>query len=556
VSKLNHNIKKISILSSALLLILAIIFVGYNKLSAGDKVEKQLELGVKYLSENKYEEAVLTYREVIKIDKKNEPAYKGLSIAYTLQEKPDQAEQALQDGLKQVTGSYPLKLALAGLLADQNKKDQAEAIYKEIITIDGSYLPAYQAYARLLVGLNRQKDAVALLEKAAEGNAGQYRISSLLAEQYIKSGSKDKAMVAINQSLSSEPNQAASYKLLEELYNGRWTELNALGDQYIQQGKSMPGQIIRLTGLYKLAKYNEMVKLYEQLSSDLKASPKISLLTAQAYSKLGQKEKGISLSKEVKPESIKDSALVAEIANFYLEAGDKATARSLALKGISLDDTVIDNYVVLSKSYQDEDQSQAVLWKTKSLLNSVFSIQQARKDQELNLSKTADVSVSDQPVVSDNIPNSQIVNKQIEQPKPLNSDDFGVNGIKLDMSQSEVENIIGRPQYVKKVKDSSVIYGGVYYEYSHDEYVYPGLVIEYLDGIDKITVTDGNYLTARNIGIGDTYNEVISVYGQPNRPSKGTIEYNLWFSGGSFYVISFFLNNNVITKIHIYSAAV
>lgn len=375
---MNYLKRKTGTIIVCLTLIVAALFAGCDWFNASARVEKQLELGVKYLSESKYEEAVLAYREVIKIDKKSVPAYKGLSVAYTLQEKPEQAEQALQDGLKQVTGSKPLKIALAGLFVDWNKKDQAEAVYNEIITLDGNYLPAYQAYARLLVGLNRQNDAVALLEKAAAGNAGQYIIYNLLAEQHIKSGSGEKALSVISQSLSAEPNQAGPYKLLVEIYSGRWADLIALGDQYIQQGRNMSGQIIKLTGLYQSGKYDDMLKLFDQLPSDLKASPKARLLAAQAYVKLGQKDQGVNLVKDIKPESIKDAALLAEIANFCLEAGDKETARSLALQGISLDDTVIDNYIVLSKSYQDEDKSQSDIWQTKYLLGSAFSIKETQ----------------------------------------------------------------------------------------------------------------------------------------------------------------------------------
>jgi predicted Zn-dependent protease len=544
---LNYLTKKTIIIPAALLLILAILFVGYNKLSAGDKVDKQLELGIKYLSENKYEEAVLAYREVIKIDKKNVPAYKGLSVAYTLQEKPDQAEQALQDGLKQVTASNPLKLALAGLLFDHNKKDQAESIYKEIITIDGSYLPAYQAYARMLVSLNRQKDAVVLLEKAAAGNAGQYRISSLLAEQYIKAGSKDKAIVAINQSISSEPNQAASYKLLEDLYNGRWTELNALGDQYIQQGKSMPGQIIRLTGLYKLGRYDEMIKQFNQLTGDLKASPKICLLAAQAYSKLGQKEQGISLSREVKPESIKDSALIAEIANFYLEAGDKATARSLALKGISLDDTVIDNYIVLSKSYQDEDKSQSDIWLTKCILGSVFSVKDTKREQEAQNTKQSSQK-STEIEKKDDIKSSTI--------KTISDSDFILNGIYRGMPYDAVITQLGKPLRVEMTNN----YKYLYYDNINvciDITIYQAPFHGFLptNSVRWIETESAKFSSTRGIKAGDSIDMIQALYGNGGKIMGNIIIYSENFSDSTNKCISFIMENQKVKRIMVGSLA-
>ncbi|MDQ0285160.1 Tfp pilus assembly protein PilF [Desulfofundulus luciae] len=82
----------------SVILILLFTFAAGCGGGAGAKVTKQLELAVKYLSENKFEEAILAYQEVIKIDPQNVQAYKGLSVTYYLLGKTDQAEQGLQDG--------------------------------------------------------------------------------------------------------------------------------------------------------------------------------------------------------------------------------------------------------------------------------------------------------------------------------------------------------------------------------------------------------------------------------------------------------------------------
>lgn len=164
--------------------ILTLLFIFATGCGGGAdaRVTKQLELAVKYLSEKKFGEAILAYQEAIKIDPHNAQAYKGLSITYYLLGKTDQAERALQDGLKQVPDSKPLKLAMAGLMVDTGKVERAEALYKEIISQDGKYLPAYQAYCKLLAGTDRQAEAVSLLEKAAAANPDHYQVYSMLAE--------------------------------------------------------------------------------------------------------------------------------------------------------------------------------------------------------------------------------------------------------------------------------------------------------------------------------------------------------------------------------------
>jgi len=193
------------------------------------KVSDKLELAVKYLSEQKYEEAILAYQEVIKIDSKNINAYKGISLAYTLQEKPDQAEQALQDGLKAVPQNTQLQLAMAGLMMDLGKGDQAEAIYKELIGGTNPSLTSYQAYTYYLKQQGKWAEAIALLEQALTKNSNDYQLNFMLAELYSKNGDKEKALLAsINRSMTAQIDQSTSYELLAEMYKGKWADLIAL----------------------------------------------------------------------------------------------------------------------------------------------------------------------------------------------------------------------------------------------------------------------------------------------------------------------------------------
>ena len=60
-----------------------------------------------------------------------------------------------------------------------------------------------------------------------------------------------------------------------------------------------------------------------------------------------------------------------------IDAGDAETARQLAKQGIELDETVIENYLVMYHSYQEEDELQADIWLLKYLLHSVYGVNEA-----------------------------------------------------------------------------------------------------------------------------------------------------------------------------------
>ena len=125
------------------------IMGGCSKNGVSAQVNDKLELAVKYLSEQKYEEAILAYQEVIKIDTKNVTAYKGISLAYVLQEKRISGTDS-KGRIESSSQDISLQLAMAGLMVDQGKNEQAEAIYQGLIEGDASTISVYQAYRLLL----------------------------------------------------------------------------------------------------------------------------------------------------------------------------------------------------------------------------------------------------------------------------------------------------------------------------------------------------------------------------------------------------------------------
>ena len=348
-----------------------------NSTTVSAKVNEKLELAVKYLSENNYEEAIITYQSAIKIDSKNVTAYKGLSLAYQLDNKMDLAEKALDDGLKAVPQTPQLKIALAGLMLDQGKADEAEVIYKELVSGDSPTLPAFQAYTYYLNKQGKQAEAIALLEQAVAKNTTEYKLNAMLAELFYKNGDQEKALAAINKSLTSQVDQSISYQLLTEMYQDKWADLIALGDQYIKQDQTQAGQLLKLSGLFSMGRYDDVIKQYGELTSDLKNNARTRLIVAQAYLKLNKKEQSSELLKTIKVAELKDAGMLADLAAFYLEIGDKDNARKLAVQGIGADESIIANYLVMYRSYEGEDKKLGQVWAYKYLLSSLLSYRES-----------------------------------------------------------------------------------------------------------------------------------------------------------------------------------
>lgn len=99
------SIAKTIILFAVLLIVLTAflaIFLGIRAANKDGNLEKELNLGAKYLSELKYEQAILAYESAIKIDPKSVEAYLGLADAHLGMGAIDEALKVLTEGYEQI----------------------------------------------------------------------------------------------------------------------------------------------------------------------------------------------------------------------------------------------------------------------------------------------------------------------------------------------------------------------------------------------------------------------------------------------------------------------
>ena len=124
--------KKKIVIAAAVLLVLAVL-IGVGTVYATNKAKSKskTDLGNKYLTEAKYEEAIIAFEEAISIDKKNVDARIGASRAYVAIKKVDKAEKVLTDGLGYTPKEAKLYLELATVYLGENKIEDAIKILDE-----------------------------------------------------------------------------------------------------------------------------------------------------------------------------------------------------------------------------------------------------------------------------------------------------------------------------------------------------------------------------------------------------------------------------------------
>lgn len=102
--------------------------------------QEQYDLGVRYLSEGNYEEAIIAFTAAIEIDPKCPEAYLGVAETYIQQGKYDEAYAILEEGLDQTEGDQDIANQL---------KNWDEGVYRPLNSYGGTefiYRLNYYAY--------------------------------------------------------------------------------------------------------------------------------------------------------------------------------------------------------------------------------------------------------------------------------------------------------------------------------------------------------------------------------------------------------------------------
>lgn len=128
IAKSKALTKVLIALGTVILIAIAAIVttVGLTGQSKDRKLQTQLDLGNKYLTEGQYEDAVVAFEAAISIEPKTPEAYKGLAEAYEDMGNNEAAKEALQRGIE-ATADEGLKDYKESIEEEQKKQEAAEA---------------------------------------------------------------------------------------------------------------------------------------------------------------------------------------------------------------------------------------------------------------------------------------------------------------------------------------------------------------------------------------------------------------------------------------------
>ncbi|MEA4924000.1 MAG: tetratricopeptide repeat protein [Syntrophomonadaceae bacterium] len=335
-SKRSRRIISPKVIIGALLAVVIAMggFWGWNSYGSTEvRTQKQLNLAIKYISENDYEKAILAFNEVIKIDPKEIKGYQGLARVYTLQGKYDEAKAAYDKGITAVNQDkqQTLQLGLAGMYIDQGQLDNAEKAFEEIKNSSPNCLEAYWGLAMVYQQQGDNNKAEAMLRQALEQNPNDYRGYNTLALFLKQNGKADEAFDNIVKSLSFEISQQEAYLILKDIFQGRYADLQIKASQLT--ANQPLAAMLKFCGFYLAEDYPQALTIYKDSLQQDQSNLKASIFAAIAIVKTGDLSGANAIIAKLDDKKLSDS-LLSDLAEYYLSAGDQEKARTYAIKAL------------------------------------------------------------------------------------------------------------------------------------------------------------------------------------------------------------------------------
>lgn len=475
------------IVSFLLVMLLLSVLLGgcFEKNKAIAKVDQKLELAIKYLSEQKYEEAILTYNEIIKIDSKQIRAYQGLAKSYTLQGKYDEAMKIYGNGIKAVDkqDAVKLSLSLAGLYQDIDDTSAAEKTYQAIIKEHRGCIEAYQGLALLYEHTGNNEQALAILEQAIQASKDS-RAYNALAGWYIREANIDKATEAICNSMKIDLNQSEAFELADQIFDNNWSELLKKAENLSDDNTL---SFIKFYGLYKGEKYLDAIEVYKGELSQQGNNHKAKVLAAICFFKAGNNEQAIKLIQEISKMPLNEWIMI-DLAKYYLLTGEKDKAIEWAEKSFAASEENIEAVKILYETHSDEMLVNIYL--TRLMIYSWKGL---------------------------NVINQVLFSNELEIPLKSSSKEIGktisLYGVNIGDSYDEVIQKLGNPK--------NTVSDGVHDSDNRSRKVGDSLDYGSIEvGISKfsrrvifVSLSSASSHTSEGIKVGDSLSKVVEVYG-------------------------------------------
>ena len=180
-----------------------------------------IDEGNKQIYYERYNSAEKTFGQLVKADPANAEAWFGLTKAYILDDKKDEALDKLRSASQAISNSPYYEAALGWALLSNGKADSATLYFNDALDQtrqkNAAILSAV-AMAQINVKAGNAAYAVELLQKALKRDKHNPELLVLMGDAYLKMANGSEAYTAYKKAIEENKNYAVAYHRIGEIF--------------------------------------------------------------------------------------------------------------------------------------------------------------------------------------------------------------------------------------------------------------------------------------------------------------------------------------------------
>jgi tetratricopeptide (TPR) repeat protein len=268
---------------------------------------QHLKNGDKYLSESKFQEATLEYRNAIQIDEKLAAAHWGLARAFEALERYPEMIDELQKTVALDKENLDARLRLGNyyLFGSRNRADviaEAERLAKEVLAKDPKNIEGHILMANLLYVQQQKDKAFEELNTAIQLDTNRVESYLSLARFHIANREPEKADVLYKRAISINPNSPPAHteygKFLTQ--QNRQAEGEAELRKAVEVGPTDYNARFTLASFYYVYKqFDKAEETYKALAALQPDKPEGQAALADFYSGIGRYDDSVKVYQDI-----------------------------------------------------------------------------------------------------------------------------------------------------------------------------------------------------------------------------------------------------------------
>ena len=298
---------------------------------------RYVEGGVKYLSNHKYQEAIIQFRNAIQIDPKFAAAHYQLARAYLAMRNSQAAYREFNQTIGLDPGNLDAKLNVAKLLLDNRHFPEAQTITQTVIQADPKNAEAHAILGEKHLLMHDLPNALAELTRAVDLDPQRVEGYAAVGSVYLAQGKSEDAEAAYRKAITVNPKSVQAQMALGEFYFAQRKMAQAEAaiqtacglDAHAVLPRLLLGRTYVVTGQLK-----EAEDLYSKLKALAPDDPRAYQALGTFYLSTGQPEKAVSEFKSLADKKPKDDPVKAYLIETLLDLNRAEEAAPLVQKAL------------------------------------------------------------------------------------------------------------------------------------------------------------------------------------------------------------------------------